>query len=61
MAEEDPDTLDGCDLVLEGPGDRATADEDVDALALFADVQFDDPAEVAQRVAGYEELFGDGS
>lgn len=57
----DRDDLDGCELALSGPAEMTTSDGDVDALVLFADVEFDDPAEVAQRVADYEELFGDGT
>ncbi len=55
---EDRDDLDGCDLALSGPAEMTTTDGDVDALVLFADVEFDDPAEVAERVRQYEELFG---
>lgn len=55
---DDRDDLDGCDLALAGPAEMTTPDVDVDALVLFADVEFDEPAEVAARVRAYEELFG---
>lgn len=54
------DLLDGCELEFDDPLTNCP-DEAVDTLVLFADVQFDDPDEVAQRVRDYEELFGDGS
>lgn len=56
--DDDRDDLDGCELALSGPAEMTTTDGDVDALVLFADVEFDDPAEVDQRVRLYEELFG---
>ncbi len=55
---DDRDDLDGCDVALSGPGDMTTSDADIDALVLFADVQFDDPSEVDERVRQYEGLFG---
>ena len=54
---EDDDFLDGCDLEFDDP-ETNTEDGDIDALTLFADVQFDDPDEVAKRKAEWEELFG---
>ena len=53
----DEDALDGCDLDF-GVPHQVTDDGDVAALVLFADVEFDDPASVAERVRAYEELFG---
>lgn len=54
---EDDDTLDGCALEFDDP-EMNCSDEDIDALVLFADVEFDDPEAVAERVAEYEALFG---
>lgn len=51
------DRIDACGAA--GEHCDTTTDADVDALVLFADVDFDNPAEVAARVAAYEELFGD--
>ena len=46
--------FDGCDLDFTvDPVD----DADLDALVLFADVDTDDPDELAERIAAYEELF----
>ena len=47
--------LDGCDLDFD---DRATNtdDADIDALALFADVDFTDPAAVERRRSEWMEL-----
>lgn len=47
---------DPCDVSFDMP-DKNTADEDVDALMLFADVDFTDPDAVAARKAEWEELF----
>lgn len=49
------DQLDGCEIDFTDP-DKVTADEDVAALVLFADVEFLDEAAVAARVAEYAEL-----
>jgi len=54
---DDDDTLDGiCDLDAEMAPE--TADEDVDALVLYADTQFDDPIAVEAAEAAWNELFG---
>lgn len=42
------DHLDGCDVDMTAE-DQITADEDIDALTMFADC-WDDPAAVEQRV-----------
>lgn len=42
---DEPDDLDGCDLAFDDPTTN-TDDVDVDALVLFAGVQWDDPAAV---------------
>lgn len=49
--------LDACDESFDLP-DKNTADEDIDAVVLFADVDFTDPEAVAKRKAEWEELFG---
>lgn len=52
----DGDALEsGCDLDISS--EPATLDEDVDWFVLFGDVDPDSPAELAARVAAYEELF----
>lgn len=51
----DDDTLCGCDLDFRDPL-LITNDEDVDALVLYADVNFEDPEAVAKRQAEYDEL-----
>lgn len=38
--------------------DEVTADADLDAVVLFADIDPADAAAVAERVAMYEEFFG---
>lgn len=51
------DEWDGmCDLDFEMA--PSTKDAQTDALVLFADVDFDDPAAVEARVAEWSELFG---
>jgi hypothetical protein len=40
--------------------EKNTADEDVDALVLYADIDFTDPEAVAARKAEWKELFDDG-
>ena len=45
---------DGCGV----PVESVTEDADIDALVLFADVDVDDPDELGERIAAYEELFG---
>jgi hypothetical protein len=51
------DDLDGCDVDMADPA-RLTGDDQVDALILFADVQFTDPAQADTRAAEWRELFG---
>lgn len=53
----DEPELDACDQSFDLE-DKNTADEDVDALILFADIDFLDPEAVAARKAEWEELFG---
>jgi hypothetical protein len=48
------DDLDGCDLEFDDFD--VTRDDDIDALVLFADVDFTDEGAVVARVAEYEEL-----
>jgi len=55
---EDDDFLDGCDLDFTDP-EKITTDEDIDALVLFADVDFLDPISVLIREQELFELFGD--
>lgn len=58
MAEEhfpEDDFLDGCELDFDVP-ELATDDDQVDALVLFADVEFDDEEAVQKRMAEYKEL-----
>ena len=54
MAEDD-DFLDGCDLEFDDP-ETNTPDEDIDALVLFADVDFLDEAAVERRKQEYAAL-----
>lgn len=49
------DTLDGCDLKVTAA--HETSDDQIDALVLFADVDFTDPAAVAARRAEWEALW----
>lgn len=42
------DELDGCDLDFDDPASNTT-DGDVDALVMFAGVQFDDPTAVEEQ------------
>lgn len=49
------DALDGCELDFHA---YPTADDDVDVLVLFADIDWTDPDAVAQREAEWRELFG---
>ena len=51
----EPDDLDGCDLAAEAD-DIATSDDEIAALALYADVDFDDPAVVDARRQEWEAL-----
>jgi len=52
----DDDFLDGCcDADFEMAPE--TSDEDTDALVLFANTQFDDPAAVATRADEWRALF----
>lgn len=55
MAEVDDDLLDGCELDFDVP-EMNCPDEDVDALVLFADVDFLDDEAVAARKAEYAAL-----
>lgn len=48
--------LDACDISF-NIEEKNTADEDVDAVMLFADVDFTDPKAVAARKKEWEELF----
>jgi hypothetical protein len=48
--------LDACDESF-NLADKNTADADIDAVVLFADVDFTDPAAVARRKAEWEEVF----
>jgi len=56
MSETENDFLDG---ICEPDDERAalTADDEVDALALFADTDFLDPAAVEDRAAEWRALF----
>lgn len=45
---QDADDLDGCDLDFNA-SDIRTEDADIDALVLFAGVQWDDPAAVERH------------
>ena len=54
MAEDD-DFLDGCELEFDDP-ETNTPDEDIDALVLFADVDFLDEATIEARKAEYAAL-----
>lgn len=49
------DGLDGCDIDFAAD---PLADDDIDAFALFADIDPDDEAAVAERRAQWRDLFG---
>lgn len=57
-----PDSLphehepDACDVSFDIP-EKNTTDENIDALVLFADVDWNDAEAVAKRKAEWEELF----
>ena len=55
MNEIDDDFLDGCELDFDDP-EMNTPDEDIDALVLFADVNFLDDEVVEARKAEYAAL-----
>jgi len=48
--------LDACDVSFDIP-EQNCPDDDIDAVALFADIDFTDPAAVAARKAEWEALF----
>jgi hypothetical protein len=50
-----PDELDACDVSFDIT-DKNTSDADITALALYADIDFTDPAAVAARKAEWEAL-----
>lgn len=56
MAEE----LDACDVSFD-IADKNTPDDDIDALVLFADIDFTDWTAVLRRKAEWEALFGGAS
>lgn len=58
---DEEDLLDGCDVVLDGDPERVTEDDQVAALVLFADVDFEDPDAVEARRLEWEEVLADGS
>lgn len=49
--------LDACSESFDLP-DKNTADDQIDAVVLFADVDFTNPDAVANRAAAWRELFG---
>ena len=51
---EDEELMDGCSVSYEP--DTVTADDDVDALVLFADVDFTDTKAVKARKDEWKEL-----
>jgi hypothetical protein len=55
MAEVDDDFLDGCELDFDDP-EMNCPDKDIDALVLFADVDFLNDEVVAARKAEYAAL-----
>ncbi len=48
--------LDGCDIDFDDPATN-TRDGAIDALALFADIDFTDPEAIAYRMAEWEALW----
>jgi hypothetical protein len=54
--EPTTDHLDGCELDFDDP-ETNTADDQVAALVLFADIDFTDPAAVTARKAEWETLW----
>lgn len=57
LIDAEGDELDGCAVVLDGDPERVCPDDGIDALCLFADVDFTDPDAVARRRAEWVELF----
>lgn len=49
--------LDGCELDFDDP-ETNTEDADIDALVMFADIDFTDRAVVEARKAEWRDLFG---
>lgn len=60
MTELDDDFLDGCDIEFDDPAMNCP-DEDLDALVLFADVDFLDSEAVEARKAEYAALADSGA
>jgi hypothetical protein len=56
-ADINADAIDACDESFD-IADKNTPDDDVDALLLYADVDFTDPAAVEARKAEWQELLG---
>ncbi len=56
MSALDDAHLDGCDVDLDDPATN-TRDGAIDALVLFADVDFTDPDAIAAREAEWEALW----
>jgi len=54
---DEPDNLDGCILNFDDP-EKNTSDDEIDALVLFADVDFEDPVAVVARSGAWMALFG---
>ena len=57
---DEEDELDACDQSFD-IFNKNTHDDDIDALQLFADVDFTNPSAVEKRKAEWEELFNDGT
>lgn len=53
----EPDDLDGCDLAADAD-EMVTGDDEIAALALYADVDFEDPDVVEARRQEWEALRG---
>jgi hypothetical protein len=54
---DDDDRLDGCDIVGPGALEDPIADDELDGIVLFADVDPTDFAAVDRRIAEWRELF----
>jgi hypothetical protein len=54
---DDDDRLDGCDIVGPGALDDPIADDELDGIVLFADVDPTDLRAVDHRIAEWQELF----
>lgn len=55
MNDDEFEFMDGCDEITDDP-DKNTPDASIAALALYADIDFEDPDVVKERKAEWEAL-----